>query len=76
MKKDVTLSENIVKQTAKELGITQKELAERMGVTEDTISNWSRGKIETPKWALEMFKLLIKEKKFETIKRMISDELH
>jgi transcriptional regulator with XRE-family HTH domain len=72
----VCSSDLIVKQTAKELGITQKELAERMGVTEDTISNWSRGKIETPKWALEMFKLLIKEKKFETIKRMISDELH
>lgn len=69
------MNENIVKKTAKELGITQKELAERMGVTEDTVSNWSRGKIDTPKWALEMFKLLKKEKQFETIKRIISDEL-
>jgi len=69
------VNENIVKKTAKELGITQKELAERMGVTEDTVSNWSRGKIDTPKWALEMFKLLKKEKQFETIKRIISDEL-
>lgn len=72
----MAMSENIVKQTTKELGMTQKELAERMGVTEDTISNWARGKIDAPKWALEMFKLLIKEKKFETIKRIISDELN
>ena len=67
---------NIVKQTAKELGLTQKELAEYIGVHEDTMSKWSRGKIETPKWAVKMFELLKTEKKYNTIKQIISDELN
>lgn len=67
--------ENIVKQTAKALGMTQKELAKDMGVSEDTVSNWSRGKIETPQWTLRMFKLLLTEKKYNTIKRLLSDEM-
>ena|GEM_PF-1115732 len=35
--------ENLVKKTCKELGITQKELAERIGVTPQALSRWSRG---------------------------------
>ena len=69
------MKKNIVKQTAKELGMTQKELAEYMGVGENTIGNWSRGVIDTPEWAIKMFELLKTEKKFNTIKRIISDEL-
>lgn len=67
------MSENIVKKTAKELGMTQKELAERMGVAENTISQWSRGIIETPKWALEMFELLKTERKYTAIKNFVFD---
>ena len=66
---------NIVKQTAKALGMTQKELAEYIGVAEDTLGKWSRGKIDTPQWAVKMFKLLIMEKKFNTLKQIFSDEL-
>lgn len=66
-------SENIVKKTAKELGMTQKELAEKIGVAENTISQWSRGVIETPKWAIEMFKLLKTEQKYNTIKNFFLD---
>jgi len=66
---------NIVKETAKELGMTQKQLAEYMGVSEDTVSNWSRGAVETPKWALKMFELLKTEKKFNNIKQIISDNI-
>ncbi|MDR2905870.1 MAG: helix-turn-helix transcriptional regulator [Helicobacteraceae bacterium] len=32
------MSENIIKAACKELGVTQKELAERIGVTQETIS--------------------------------------
>jgi len=67
------MAANIVKQTAKELGMTQKELAERMGVAENTVSQWSRGVVDTPKWALEMFELLKTEKKYNTIKSFIFD---
>ena len=50
--------ENIVKKTCKELGITQKELAERMGVAENTVGNWSRNIVEVPQYAIKMFELL------------------
>jgi DNA-binding XRE family transcriptional regulator len=66
---------NIVKQTAKELGMTQKELAAHMGVAENTIGNWARGIVDTPEWAIKMFDLLKTEKKFNTIKHIISDEI-
>lgn len=36
------MSENIVKQTAKELGMTYKELGEAVGYGEETISKASR----------------------------------
>ena len=58
---------NIVKQTAKELGMTQKQLAEYIGVSEETVSKWSRGVIETPKWALKMFELLKNEQKYKDL---------
>jgi transcriptional regulator with XRE-family HTH domain len=37
---------SLVKRTCKELGITQKELAEIMGVTPHTVTNWAKGKME------------------------------
>ena len=67
---------NIVKETAKELGMTQKELAERIRVNKDTLGNWARGAVDTPQWAIELFKLLKMEKKFNTIKRLISEEIN
>lgn len=46
---------NIVKQTAKELGITQKELAERIGVSQGTLNNMaSSGASEQVTKALEL----------------------
>ncbi len=35
--------ENLVKKTCRELGITQKELAERIGVTTTSMSKWNNG---------------------------------
>jgi DNA-binding XRE family transcriptional regulator len=69
------MSENIVKKTCKELGITQKELAEILGVAEDTVSLWSTGKVQTPNIALKCFELLKIEKKFNSLKQIFSDEL-
>ena len=50
--------ENLIKKTCKELGLTQKELAQQMGIAENTISQWARGITPTPAWAVRMFKLL------------------
>ena len=39
------MSENIVKQTAKELGMTYKELGEAVGVSEGTIKRLATGEV-------------------------------
>jgi DNA-binding transcriptional regulator YiaG len=70
------MEKNIVKETAKELGMTQKQLAEYIGVHEETVSKWSRGIVETPSWALKMFELLKTEKKYNTIKQLITGEFN
>lgn len=62
------MEENIVKRTAKELGISQKELAERLKTSEVSLSRWAKGQIEIPEWALEMFELLKTEKKYHEAK--------
>jgi len=51
---------NLIKQICTELNITQKQLAEKMGVAEITVSQWARGVNPLPKWA-EKFMTLIKE---------------
>ncbi len=66
---------NPVKSACRRLGITQKQLAKELSVSEDTVGKWARGVVDTPQWAIRMFELLEIEKKFETIKRIISDEL-
>ena len=60
-------NENIVKKTCKELGITQKKLAEKMGVSEKSVSGWINDKQPISKWAIRSFELLQKEKSFDEI---------
>jgi len=63
--------DNLVKKTCKELGITQKELAEKMGVTPHTVSEWSRGKMtKIHKIALTG---LITEKKYYKLQNILTD---
>ena len=54
--------ENIVKKTCKELGITQKELAERMGVAEGTMRNWSSNN-DIPEWAQKFITTIAENEK-------------
>jgi DNA-binding transcriptional regulator YiaG len=56
------VEENLVKKTCRELGITQKELAELTGYSVDTVSKWNRGVNQIPKSAVNHFKLLLKNK--------------
>jgi len=56
--------ENIVKRVCKELSITQKELAEKLGVPQSTVSGWANGDIpKMTKYALE---LMIENHNLET----------
>lgn len=68
-------SNNIVKDTAKELGMTQKELAAYIKVSEDTLGKWARGVVDTPEWAVKMFELLKTEREFNVIKKIIYDNM-
>lgn len=54
--------DNIVKRVCKELGITQRELAERMGVHQNMPAKWSSGD-EPSQMAINFMELLIKHEK-------------
>jgi transcriptional regulator with XRE-family HTH domain len=38
--------------TIRTLGITQRTLAKRLGLREETVSRWANGKIEVPQYAV------------------------
>lgn len=59
-----------LKQEIKKLGMTQKEFAHNIGVGENTVGNWVRGVVETPKWVYRMIELLYKEKAYEEAKKV------
>ena len=70
--------ENIVKKVCKELGITQKELAEMLEVQPSAVSNWNSGKI--PKMVeillnqmLELKECKDKLKKLQNFKELLSE---
>jgi DNA-binding XRE family transcriptional regulator len=62
---------SLVKKACKELNITQKELAKRIGVNERTISVWNRGEMEKSNEVL--LNALIHEHRYFTIVDLISE---
>jgi DNA-binding XRE family transcriptional regulator len=65
--------ENLVKKTCRELGITQKELAEKIGVSRQTIYDWSSGKTPIPNWGFKIFQLLSENRKFTELKNALKN---
>ena len=60
------MKENIVKNTCLVLGISQKDLADKMGISEGTVRNWSSSG-EIPQWGLNFINTLIECKKDKDI---------
>ena len=58
------MSDNIVKKVCKELGLTQKELAERLGVSKPTIERWS-AKGDIPESSIKMLELFLENQKLK-----------
>ena len=56
--------ENIVKKVCKELGITQKELAERLGVSKPTIERWA-SKGDIPENGIKMIEMFLENQKLK-----------
>jgi transcriptional regulator with XRE-family HTH domain len=54
--------ENPIEQAMKDLGVNQKDLAELMGVSRNSVSWWKNEKQPIPKWAFRLIELLKKEK--------------
>jgi len=61
--------ENLVKKTCRELNITQKELANTLGVSPNTISNWNKGKID--KINKVLLESMIYKKKFSELQDIL-----
>lgn len=54
---------SIVKRACKELGMTQKELAEKLGVDDGTVRKWASEATKTPEWAERFISLIIEHDK-------------
>jgi transcriptional regulator with XRE-family HTH domain len=65
--------ENLVKKTCRELGITQKELAEKIGVNKNTVSEWANNKKPISKLVETTLTLLKTEKEFTYFKNTIGN---
>ena len=64
--------ENLVKQTCRELGINQKQLAEKIGITPEALSRWSRGSVIS-KNSQVLLETLIKLSKYEKFIPQLKD---
>jgi transcriptional regulator with XRE-family HTH domain len=69
------MEENIIKQTCKELGINQKELAENSGISANTLSRWNKNPNEIPKYGIRMLELLVKEMEYNHILKAIKKHI-
>ena len=64
---------NLVKKTCKELGITQKELAEIVGVSQTTIFRWNKQGID--KTAKVILEGLLYKQKFTDLENIFKNKI-
>lgn len=76
------IDDNMVKLTTNELGITQRELAERIGVSQGMPAKWAMEATPAPQWAIVSMNLLLenelmkaKLEKLKDFQSLISGEL-
>ncbi len=65
--------ENVIDKICRDLNLNQRELADLIGVTTNTISGWKNEKRTIPKWGYRILELIKVEKEHkqlsDTIKR-------
>jgi len=62
--------ENLVKKTCRELGITQKELAEITGVSQTTVFRWNKN--QSDKTVKVILEGLLYKKKFQDLENIFT----
>lgn len=65
--------QNIVKRVCKELGITQRELAERMGVSQGMPAKWAMEATPPPQWAIVSMNLLLENERMKAKLEKLKD---
>ena len=66
-------NENIVKKVCAELGITQRELAERMGVSQGMPAKWVMEATPPPQWAIVSMNLLLENDRMKAKLEKLKD---
>lgn len=67
------MDDNIVKRVCKELGITQRELAERMGVSQGMPAKWAMEATPPPQWAIVSMNLLLENEQMKAKLEKLKD---
>lgn len=67
------MDDNIVKRVCKELGITQRELAERMGVSQGMPAKWAMEATPPPQWAIVSMNLLLENERMQAKLEKLKD---
>jgi DNA-binding XRE family transcriptional regulator len=75
LEKEEKTEENLVKKTCRELGITQKELAEKIGVNPKTISDWTVGRLQITPATRKLLNLLVIEKDYNKLLNTIENAI-
>lgn len=57
--------QNLVKEVCSVLGITQKELADIIGIDDGTVRKWASGATKTPLWAENFIQILIENRQLK-----------
>jgi hypothetical protein len=65
--------QNIVKQVCRKLGITQRELAERMGVSQGMPAKWAMEATPPPQWAIVSMNLLLENERMKAKLEKLKD---
>ncbi len=66
------MEKNQIEQICEDLGVNQKKLAEMMGISQNSISNWKYQRQQIPNWALKMFELLLIQKEHKELTKTLS----
>ncbi|WP_239389810.1 helix-turn-helix domain-containing protein [Campylobacter concisus] len=67
------MDDNIVKRVCKELGITQRELAERIGVSQGMPAKWAMEATPPPQWAIVSMNLLLENERMKAKLEKLKD---